>query len=106
MSKTNPTRVRTVTSDTLTHMFLMNERGTLEELASILHGLGAAAETIIRPREATAFASDDELEEFLAWVEDSRKRKIKKDMPDSVRRNLPGLATRIIEDVFKRRRRR
>jgi len=112
VSKANPGRVRTVKSDTLSHMFLMNERGTLEQLASILHGQAAIANTAIRTRQATAFASDDELEQFLDWMNDLRQRRngkplreedIQREMPDNVRGNMPGIAARIIADIFKRR---
>jgi hypothetical protein len=111
VSKTNLSRVRTVKSEKLTHMFLMSERGMLEQLASILHGPGAMANTIIRPRGATSFASDDQLKEFLDWIGDFRKRKrgkppsdeeIEADMPQNVRRNMPAIAARIIEDILKR----
>jgi hypothetical protein len=110
-SATNPGRVRTVTSENLTHMFLMNQRGVLEQLASILHGSEAVATTMIRPREPTVFAGDDELKEFLGWIDDFRKRKhgkppsdeeVERDMPQKVRQNMPGIAARVIEDLLKR----
>ncbi|HWI39512.1 MAG TPA: hypothetical protein VNU64_23905, partial [Burkholderiales bacterium] len=112
VSRTNPGRVRTVKSDTVTHMFFMNQRGTLENLASILHWQGALANTIIRPRQAERFATDEELQAFLDWVEHVRKRRrgrptseedLERDMPDNVRSNMPTVAARIIADIFKRR---
>ena len=109
--KADPRRVRTVRSENLTHMFLMNQPGVLQELASIVHGPGAEANTTIRSRDATTFASDEQLKEFLGWVDDLGKRRhgkppseeeIEKDMPQSVRQNMPGIAARIIEDILKR----
>ena len=112
VSKAKPGRIRTVRSDTVSHMFLMNERGTLENLASILHGQGAIASSIIRPRGAPGLAADGELKSFLDWVEDFRNRRhgkppseedMQREMPDDVRRNMPRIAARIIADIFKRR---
>lgn len=112
VSKANPGRVRTVESDTVSHMFFMNERGTLENLARILHGQAAVANTVIRPRSAASFATDGEFRPFLDWVEDVRRRRhgkppseeeLERDMPDTVRGNMPRIAARIIADIFKRR---
>jgi hypothetical protein len=112
VSKTNPGRVRTVKSDTVSHMFFMNQRGTLENLASILHGPSAIGNTNIRPRQATTFATDGELEQFLGWVNDFRERRhgkppsdedMRREMPENVRSNMPRIAARIIADIFKRR---
>jgi hypothetical protein len=111
VSSTNPGRCRTVAGEDLTHMFLMNDRGTLEQLGSILLGAAAAQNAIIRPRKAPTLATDDEVKEFLAWVADFQRRRagvlptdeeIAADMPESVRQSFPRLGPRIIEDIFKR----
>lgn len=101
---------KTVRGTDLGHMFLMNDPGTLKALAEILFGPHAAP-SVIKPRPAPQFASQNEFDEFSAWLRsyaDQRSvrqpsdKEIWDEMPPKMKKSFPAIATRIIEEILKR----
>lgn len=111
LASNDPRRCLTVAGEDVEHMFLMNDAGTLQELARILLGAKAARTSPIRARPAPRLADDGEINNFLASLRAYKKKKsrglpseaaIQKDLPPEVKNNLPRIARRIIEDILKR----
>ena len=110
LASNDPKRWITVRDKDLSHMFLMSNAATLGALADILLAPRAAA-PMMRPPSPPPSASEEEFEAFRDWLSAYAQEKsvkprtdeeILQAMPDHLRTNLPRIAPRIIEELFKR----
>lgn len=109
LAANDPARCITVRASNVRHMFLMNHSKTLAELESILCAPGAAMSPAVTTQPEPA--SDEDLIDFMRWLNTQRARKkwprlddpkILRLIPPAFREKLPAIAARIMMDLMKR----